>query len=136
MLELWKALNGQHNTTAQYVKGGGQERRQLAADEVKEGVARAFQAYGRPLDMITSFKYLGRVLTNLGGDWLAVVGDLRKAQKRWARLSRILGREGARTKVLGVFFKAVVQAVILFGLETWVVTPRMGQALGVSNTGS
>ena len=27
-------------------------------------------------------------------------------------------------------FKSVVQAVLLFGAETWVVTPRMGKALG------
>ena len=29
----------------------------------------------------------------------------------------------------GNFFKAVVQQVLLFGLETWVVTPRMERAL-------
>ena len=28
------------------------------------------------------------------------------------------------------FFKAVVQAVLIFGSETWVVTPRMVKALG------
>ena len=28
------------------------------------------------------------------------------------------------------FFRAVVQAVLLFGSETWVVTPRTGKALG------
>ena len=27
-------------------------------------------------------------------------------------------------------FKAIVQAVLLFGSETWVVTPRMGRVLG------
>ena len=35
-----------------------------------------------------------------------------------------------------MLFNAVVQAVILFGLETWVMNSRMGQALVVSNTGS
>ena len=30
----------------------------------------------------------------------------------------------------GFFFKAVVQAVLLFGTETWVVTPHMGRVLG------
>ena len=29
-----------------------------------------------------------------------------------------------------MFFKAVVHAVMLFGSEMWVLTPRMGQALG------
>ena len=30
----------------------------------------------------------------------------------------------------GFYFKAVIQAVLLFGAETWVVTPHMGKALG------
>ena len=34
------------------------------------------------------------------------------------------GSEGVKT-----FFKAMTQAVILFGAETWVLTPRMDQAL-------
>ena len=33
-------------------------------------------------------------------------------------------------QVLGVFFKLVVHGVIIFGLETWVMTPHMGQVLG------
>ena len=42
----------------------------------------------------------------------------------------ILGREGSDTRVLGNFFKAVVQSVLLFGLETWVVTLCVVPALG------
>ena len=30
-----------------------------------------------------------------------------------------------------MFFKALVQAVLIFGSETWVLTPRMGRALGI-----
>ena len=33
-------------------------------------------------------------------------------------------------QVSGIFFKAVVQVVILFGLETWVTNPHMGRDLG------
>ena len=33
-----------------------------------------------------------------------------------------------------MFFKAVVQVVMLFWSETWVVTPRVGKALGVFQT--
>ena len=46
------------------------------------------------------------------------------------RMSRILSREGARLRVSGFFFKSLVQSVLLFGAETWVVTPRIGQVLG------
>ena len=40
-----------------------------------------------------------------------------------------MGREGATTRISGMFFKSVVQQVILFGAETWVVTPRKEKAL-------
>ena len=42
----------------------------------------------------------------------------------------ILSREGATPWVYGFFFKAVIQAVLLFGADTWVVTPHMGTAFG------
>ena len=45
-------------------------------------------------------------------------------------ISRIMIREGARPQVSGFFFKAVVQSVLLFGTETWVVNPCMGRFLG------
>ena len=90
----------------------------------------AFQAYGEPLENVTAFKYLGRVMTAGGKYWLEVAGNLHKIRNIWVRLSRILSREGAETKVLGHLFKAVVQAVLVFGAETWVLTPRPERALG------
>ena len=30
----------------------------------------------------------------------------------------------------GFFFKALIQSVLIFGAETWVVIPRMSKALG------
>ena len=57
-------------------------------------------------------------------DWPAVTGNLVKARKIWGRLSRTLRREGADNRVSGNFFKAVVQAVLLLGAETWVLTPK------------
>ena len=75
------------------------------------------------------FKYLGRVLTATDDDWLAVVGNLRKARQSWGRLARVLSREGADPRVLRTFYIAVTQAVLLFGSETWVLTERMENAL-------
>ena len=69
------------------------------------------------------------MLTAGDDDWLTVVGNLGKARNSWGRLSRILIQEGADLKVSGSFYKAVTQAVLLFGAETWVLTPRMERAL-------
>ena len=62
-------------------------------------------------------------------DWQEVAGNLVKARKSWGRLSRILSREVSDTRVSGNFSKAVVQAVLLFGEETWVMAPRIERAL-------
>ena len=36
---------------------------------------------------------------------------------------------GSRSKGIGKHFKAVTQAVLLFGSETWIITPRVERAL-------
>ena len=58
-----------------------------------------------------------------------MVGNLVKARNIWGRLSGILSREGADPKVSGHFYKAVAQAVFMFGAETWVLNPSMERAL-------
>ena len=40
-----------------------------------------------------------------------------------------LGKGGGNKRVSGLFFKAVVYAVLIFWAKTWVMTPHMGQAL-------
>ena len=56
-------------------------------------------------------------------DCPALVRNLSRVREVWKRTTRILRREGEKPQVYGFFFKDVVQAVLLFGLETWVVTP-------------
>ena len=69
------------------------------------------------------------MLTAGDDDWLPVVVNLGKARWSWGRLSRVLVREVADPKVSRTFYTAVAQAVLLFGAETWVLTPRMEKAL-------
>ena len=77
------------------------------------------------MENVTEFKYLERVMTAGVDDWPTVVGNLKRARESWGRLSLILRQEGADSKVSVIVFKAVMQAVLLFGAETWVLTPRM-----------
>ena len=93
-------------------------------------MAAELQINRRTLEMATAFKYLGRVLTASDENWMAVVANIWKARSRRARLSRILGREGADPPTPGTFYKALVQATLMFGSETWVLTPRIGRAFG------
>ena len=90
---------------------------------------RAFEAYRVLIKNVTDFKYLGRVMEEGNEDWPTVVGNLGKARRSWGGLDRVLGREGAYPKVSRSFYTAVAQTVLLFGAETWVLTPRMEKAL-------
>ena len=129
MLVPWRSLNGRHKSTEMCRSGAERKRRRLEETEVRECTEMAFEVYGEQLQTVPSFKYLGRILTEGDDDWPAVVGNLGKARKSWGRMQRILSREGANKRVSGNFFKAVVLQVLLFGAETWVVSPRMERAL-------
>ena len=63
MLVPWRALNGRHHATAQCKKGAKQKRRRMAEAELRDSTERAFEAYGKPLETMLEFKYLGRVMT-------------------------------------------------------------------------
>ena len=51
------------------------------------------------------------------------MSNLRKARRVWARILAVLRAENASPRVCGMFYKATVQNMLLFGSETWVLTP-------------
>ena len=75
------------------------------------------------------FKYLGRLIAFDNNDNQAVRGNLTKARRVWARISRFLRAENASARVRGMFYKATVQSVLLLGSETWVLSPATLQRL-------
>ena len=62
-----------------------------------------FQAYSRPLNSVTYFNYLDQILLASADNWRSVMGNLGKARKISAQLSRILVREGGNQRVTGIF---------------------------------
>ena len=130
MLVLLRSLNRMHRCTEKRKRGVERNQRRLAEEEEREVTTRAFSAYRRPLERVTSFRYLGWVISVADDEWPAVVKNLSQARAVWKRMKRTLSRERVEPQVSGFFFKDVVQAVLLFGSETWAVTPSMGRALG------
>ena len=87
MLVPRQALNSRHYVMAQCVRGAERKSWRLAEAETRESSERAFEAYREPINVFSTFRYLGRVLMEGDDDWLVVVGNLGKAQKSWGRLS-------------------------------------------------
>jgi hypothetical protein len=44
-------------------------------------------------------------------------------------VARVLVRDGASTRAMGMFYKAIVQALLLYGCETWTLTNPMIKTL-------
>ncbi len=85
--------------------------------------------YGEDLERVEVFKYLERLLAYDNNNSQAMRANLKKARKSWVRVSRVLRAENASRKVCGVFYKAVVQAQLLFGSETWKLSPASLKSL-------
>ena len=80
---------------------------------------RRFTAYGSELRQVEVFKYLGRPLSADDYDVPAMRYNLRKARQVWARIARVLEKECVPPPVGGMFYQAVVVAVLLYGSESW-----------------
>ena len=80
--------------------------------------------------MVTSFRYLRRLISAADDDWPAVVRNLSNVRAVWRRMTRILIMEGAEPRVSVFFSKSIIKSVLLFSAVTWVVNYRMGRVLG------
>ena len=92
MLVSWSSLNGVHRCTAQCKKGAERKRHILTSEEERTVTSRAFSTYGLPLEMVTSFRYLGRVIWAEDDDLTAVVRNLSREMAVWNRMTRIVRR--------------------------------------------
>ena len=52
----------------------------MVEEEEREVTSRAFSAYWSPLDMVTSFRYLGWVILAADDDWLAMFNNFSRAR--------------------------------------------------------
>ena len=57
------------------------------------------------------------------------MNQIRKARGKWNAIGKILKREGASAKTMAKFYLTVVQAVLLYGSDSWTVTKANGKRL-------
>jgi hypothetical protein len=117
------ALYQKHQCTRLCREGWERRMQHEATEAARIALARMFTAYSEDLERLETFKYLGRLLAYDNNDSQAMQSNFKKARKSWARVSCLLRAENASPKVSGVFYKATVQAVLLFGSEMWKLSP-------------
>ena len=123
------ALNTGHYRTKLCLHGAARKARRALAANVQDARTRTFHIGTTDLEKVEVFRYLGRMMAAGNSDWPAVYKNLRKARSKWGQISKPLIGTGVPPRTIGYFYKAIVQAVLLYGCETWVVTPAMLRAL-------
>lgn len=118
-----------HEQTMLCRQGTARRKQHMAAERAAQAMGETFTAYGIELEQVEVFKYLGRLVSYDDNDARAVRHNLRKAMRSWARLSRVLRAENASPRVNGLFYKATIQAILLFGSETWNLSPSAMKCL-------
>jgi hypothetical protein len=111
-------MNGHHYETVLYKDKVVRKVQHAAAERAHLALQNAFTVYGNGLERGEVLKYLERLLAYNNNNSQAVCGNLKKAQGVWARISPTLRAETASQCVCGVFYKATVQSILLFGSKT------------------
>ena len=81
-----------------------------------------FTMHGDVLERVEVIWYLGRLLLQDDDDIQAMRSQLCKAHGTWARVGQVLRKENAPPRVSAKFYKAIVQSILLYGRETWVLS--------------
>ena len=74
---------------------------------------------------VATFGCLEINLDQTDGDCLAVRRNIMRARSVWGRLWILIRREGGDPSVAEIFYRAVVQVILLYGSDTWVLSASM-----------
>ena len=80
--------------------------------------------------MVTSFKHLERVISVADNNFSGGSQKPGKGTGGVAKVDEDYQQGGGGASGVRFFFKALVQLVLLSGVEKWVFTPRIGRVLG------
>ena len=84
---------------------------------------------------VPNFQYMVLTLDQTDNDWTEVQWNAKRAHRFWGIFGKILRREGVEPKVEAMLYRAVTQAVLLFGLENCVLLSEMKRTVEGTHTG-
>merc|ERR1711966_220286 len=112
-----------HEASATCRRMTAARRQHAVAAEGRAAMGRTFSAYGEVLKSVRQFKYLGRIVSYDDNGTPAVRRNIKKARRQWGQSWRLLERDSVPAHVAGGYYQAAIAAVLLYGSESWVVSP-------------
>ncbi len=81
-----------------------------------------FTVHGDVLERVEVYKYLGRMMAQDNDNLQAICKQLWKARSTWVWVGQVLWSKNALPFVAVQFYQAIIQAILLYGSETWVIS--------------
>lgn len=89
-----------------------------------------FTVSGKPIKIVDTFKYLGRVTAKTDIDEAAVLQNReQQASRKWVSMRMVLTRDGVKPKTMAVFYRTVVLYTLFYGSASWVLTQDLMRQL-------
>ena len=76
-----------------------------------------------------AFPYLIRTVSYNNSDWAALYHNLSKTRKWWEMAEKVVRKTEAEVRVQRMIYKEIVQSVLLYGRDIWVVMRAMLKVL-------
>ena len=105
-----------------------QESKMKRKQETMQQSAKSIEFFmgGRQINKVKIFKYLGRMITDEDDDLPAMELQLKKARGAWGRIGKILKKKTkSNPKVMATFYKVIIQSILLYGSESWIMNDYM-----------
>ncbi len=115
-------LYPRHRLSKECQVGVERRRQREAAVTAALALHQQFMIHSDVLKRVEVYKYLGWMMAQDDNNTQAVRAQLRKARATWARVGKVLWGENTSLTVAAKFYLAVVQAILLYGSKTWVIS--------------
>ena len=86
-------------------------------------LSRTFTTDKDNLRHVEQFKYLECIMSMDDNTVPAMRRNLKRAQKTWGSLSKVLKKEEVSPKVAGMFYQGAVASQLLYNSKTWMIPP-------------
>jgi hypothetical protein len=117
-------LYPRHQLSKEFQVGVERRRQREVAVTAALALRQQFTIHGDVLEQVEFYKYLGWMMAQDDNNTQAVRAQLRKARATWAWVGKVLRGENTPPTVAAKFYLAIVQAILLYGSKTWVISPQ------------
>jgi hypothetical protein len=108
---------------------GAQQRAHALAAAAADPEPSCITLYGQPVEEVSEFVYLGRLVEAGGHDIKEIRRRIAKARVAWHRLRFKYFRNGTSLKAKLAIYRTVVSSVLLYASETWKLNSGMADEL-------